>query len=120
MDDIEKSATPLALEAERLKLERESLAVEKERLAAARAYAEAEAKLARARRPVAFFFSAALVVVLAFVGGLIVGFSYSEHQRDLRLKETLSQLDQLGDDEGGTNVTVRAVGRAPLSVTVIQ
>lgn len=120
MNDTGNPVTPLELEAERLKLERESLAVEKERLAAARVYAEAEAKLARARRPVAFFFSAALVVVLAFVGGVIAGFSYSEHLRDVRLKETLSQLDQLGDEEGGTNVTVRASSRSPLSVTVIQ
>lgn len=120
MDDTGNPVIPLALEAERLKLERESLAVEKERLAAARIYADAEAKLARARHPVTFFFTTALVVVLAFVGGAIAGFSYSEHLRDVRLRETLSQLDQLGEDEGGTNVTVRSSSRTPLSVTVIQ
>ncbi len=120
MKDTGNPVSPLELEAERLKLEREALAVEKERIAAARAYAEAEAKLARAHRPVSFFLSVVLVVLFAFVGGVIAGFTYSEHQRDLRLRETLSQLDQLGNDEGGTNVTIRPAGRMPLSVTVIQ
>ena len=121
MNDTDVHTTQLELESERLKLEREALAVERERLAAARIYAEAEAKLARARRPVSLFVTAALLVVLAFVGGVIWGYSISERQRDQRLRETLSQLDTLGgDDEGGTNVTIRASGRTPLSVTVIQ
>ena len=121
VQDTDHTMTPLELEAERLKLERESLAVERERLAAAKVYAEAEAKLARARKPVSFFFASALVVVLAFVGGVISGFSFSEHQRDLRLRDTLSRLDSLGEEDGGaTNATFRASGRIPLSVTVIQ
>lgn len=122
MNETDTVLSPLELEAERLKLERESLAVERERLAAAKVYAEAEAKLARARRPVSFFFAFALVVVLAFVGGVIAGFSFSEHQRDQRLRDTLSRLDALGeeDTEASTNTTSRASGRIPLSVTVIQ
>ena len=112
--------TPLELEAERLKLEREAIAVEKERLAAARVYAEAEAKLIRARRPISLFAVSALLVVLAFVGGVIWGYSLSERQRDQRLRDTLSHLDALGEEEDGTNVTYRTGGRVPLSVTVIQ
>lgn len=118
--DTNANATPLELEAERLKLEREALEVERERLEAARVYAEAEAKLARARRPVLMYVTSALLVVLAFVGGVICGYSISERQRDQRLRDTLSQLDTLGGADDGTNVTIRAGGRAPLSVTVIQ
>ena len=120
MHDTDPQMTQLELEAERLKLEREAIA-EKERLAAARIYAEAEAKLSRARRPFSLFASAALLIVLAFTGGVIWGYSLSERQRDQRLRETLSRLDTLGgEDEGGTNITIRAGSRAPLSVTVIQ
>ena len=119
--DIQAPVTSLELEAERLKLEREAIAIERERLAAARVYAEAEAKLARARRPISLFVTSALLVVLAFVGGVIWGYSLSERQRDRRLRETLSQLDTLGGaDDDGTNVTIRTSGRVPLSVTVIQ
>ena len=114
------NSTPLELEAERLKLEREAIAVERERLEAARVYAEAEAKLARARRPVSLYATSALLVVLAFVGGVIWGYSISERQRDQRLRDTLSRLDTLGGFEDGTNTTVRTGGRTPLSVTVIQ
>ena len=121
MHDTDTKAMQLELEAERLKLERESIAVEKERLAAARIYAEAESKLARARRPFTLFATMALLIVLAFTGGVIWGYSISERQRDQRLRETLSQLDTLGaEDDNGTNVTIRTGGRAPLSVTVIQ
>ncbi len=118
--DTSANATPLELEAERLKLEREAIAVERERLEAARVYAEAEAKLARARRPISLYATSALLVVLAFVGGVIWGYSISEKQRDQRLRDTLSQLDTLGESDDGTNVTIHAGGRAPLSVTVIQ
>ena len=120
MKDTDKIMSPLELEAERLKLEREALELDKERLAAQRIYAEAEAKLARTRRPLSFFLAAFLVIVLAFIGGVIVGFSFSEHQRDVRLRDTLSRLDSLGEEEEGTNVTLRATSRVPLSVTVIQ
>ena len=121
MHDTDPQMTQLELEAERLKLEREAIAVEKERLAAARIYAEAEAKLSRARRPFSLFASAALLIVLAFTGGVIWGYSLSERQRDQRLRDTLSRLDTLGgDDDDGTNLTIRAGSRAPLSVTVIQ
>ena len=121
MHDTDTQMTQLELEAERLKLEREAIAVEKERLAAARVYAEAEAKLTRARRPFALLAVAALFVVLAFTGGVIWGYSLSERQRDQRLRETLSRLDTLGGEEdSGTNITLRASGRAPLSVTIIQ
>ena len=66
-------------------------------------------------------YAAALLIVLAFTGGVIWGYSLSERQRDQRLRETLSRLDTLGgEDEGGTNITIRAGSRAPLSVTVIQ
>lgn len=118
--DTHADATPLELEAERLKLEREAIAVERERLAAARVYAEAEAKLARARRPVSLYVTSVLLVALAFAGGVICGYAFSERQRDQRLRDTLSQLDSLGGGDEGTNTTFRAGGRAPLSVTVIQ
>ena len=121
MNDTDRQMTSLDLEAERLKLEREAIAVERERLAAARVYAEAEAKLARARRPISLFAASALLIVLAFVGGMIWGYPISERQRDKRLRETLSQLDSLGGDGAeGTNLTLRAGSRTPLSVTVIQ
>ena len=121
MVENEKPDALTALAEERLKLERESLAVERERLAAARVYAQAEAKLARARKPASFFFASALMVVLAFLGGVMAGFFLSEHQRDVRRRDTLSQLDPLGLERAGdTNGVLRATGRVPVSITVIQ
>ena len=120
LTDTHPGASPMELEAERLKLEREAIAVERERLEAARVYAEAEAKLARARRPVSLYATSVLFAALAFVGGVIWGYSISERQRDQRLRDTLSRLDTLGGMEDGTNAAVRVGGRTPLSVTVIQ
>lgn len=116
MHEDETEHAPLRLAEERLRLEREALAVERERLAAARAHAAAEARLARAPHPAFIGVSVALLALLCFAGGLLVGIAVMENrqqrQREARLARALSQLDGLAAAEAGgtTNAPARSVG----------
>ena len=78
-----------SLAEERLKLEREAFELERTRLEAARARAEAELKLARSGHPLLVFASVALLALVSFAGGILLGNSMSEsrhqQQRDARL-----------------------------------
>ena len=96
--DEESAFSALKLEEERLKLEREALAVERERLAAQRLHAEAERQMAEAKKhPAMAFAVVALLVVLSFAGGMMIGDARAEdriqRQRERRLKAALAQLD---------------------------
>lgn len=116
MSEDETPESTASLAEERLRLEREALAVERERLAAARAHAAAEARLTRAPHPVFVGVSVALLALLCFAGGLLVGIAVMENrqqrQREERLARALSQLDGLAAAEAGgtTNAPARSVG----------
>jgi hypothetical protein len=117
---------------ERLKLEREAFWLERERLEAARSRAEAELKIARAGHPLLVFSSIALLSLVAFAGGMLLGISMSENrhqmQREARLREALSQLSGYAETSSLTNlpsgpagVKTRFTGsRGDVSVVVIQ
>ena len=121
-----------SLAEERFKLEREAFELERARLEAARARAEAELKLARSGHPFLVFAAIALLALVAFAGGMLVGDSMSEsrhqRQRDARLREALSQLGGLAETSSSTNpvplapgVKTRVAGaRGDVSVVVIQ
>ena len=130
MHEDETEHAPLRLAEERLRLEREALAVERERLAAARAHAAAEARLTRAPHPAFIGVSVALLALLCFTGGLLVGIAVMENrqqrQREARLARALSQLDGFAAEAGGaTNAPARSAAGAAdahrnVSVVVIQ
>ena len=122
-----------SLAEERLKLEREAFELERTRLEAARARAEAELKLARSGHPLLVFASVALLALVSFAGGILLGNSMSEsrhqQQRDARLREALSQLSGFAETTSSyTNslplapgVKTRVTGaRGDVSVVVIQ
>lgn len=121
-----------ALSEERLKLEREAFELERSRLEAARARAEAELKIARSGHPLLVFSSIALLALVAFAGGMLLGISMNEsrhqQQRDARLREALSQLSGFAESSSSTNappvapgVKTRITGaRGDVSVVVIQ
>lgn len=121
-----------ALSEERLKLEREAFELERSRLEAARARAEAELKIARSGHPLLVFSSIALLALVAFAGGMLLGISMSEsrhqQQRDARLREALSQLSGFAESSSSTNAPSAALGvktritgaRGDVSVVVIQ
>ena len=122
----------VALAEERFKLEREAFELERTRLEAARARAEAELKLARSGHPLLVFASVALLALVSFAGGILLGNSMSEsrhqQQRDARLREALSQLSGFAETTSSTNslplapgVKTRVTGaRGDVSVVVIQ
>lgn len=135
MNEDETLESSASLAEERLRLEREALAVERERLAAARAHVAAEARLTRAPHPAFIGVSVALLALLCFAGGLLVGIAVMENrqqrQREERLARALSQLDSFAAEAGGTtNAPARPVdgggGSLPadahrnVSVVVIQ
>ena len=121
-----------SLAEERLKLEREAFELERTRLEAARARAEAELKLARSGHPLLVFTSVALLALVSFAGGMLLGNSMCEsrhqQQRDARLREALSQLSGFAETSSSTNspslapgVKTRVTGaRGDVSVVVIQ
>ena len=120
-----------SLAEERLRLEREAFELERARLESARARAEAELKLARSGHPLLVFASVALLALVSFAGGILLGNSMSEsrHQqlRDARLREALSQLSGFAGSSSTNSVPLapgvktRVAGsRGDVSVVVIQ
>lgn len=109
----DESVSVAALAEERLKLEREAFEIERERLQSARDRAEAELKVARSRHPLLVFVSVALLALVSFAGGILLGISVNEnrHQslRDARLKEALSQLSG-STESSSTNRVLFNVG----------
>ena len=107
MDMEEMETTQASLTEERLRLEREALAVERERLVAARAHAEAEARLVRPTPPLLVVTSVVLLALLCFAGGLLTGIIVTENrqqrQREERLARALSQIDTIAAESQGTN-----------------
>lgn len=119
---MEKETPSLsALAEERIQLEREALEVERGRLAAAKAAVEAEARLARVRRPGLLAVSVTLLTLLAFSGGVVLGFALCENRHDEDRERRLTRaLSQLGAYANGTNGVENADGRHSVSVVVIQ
>ena len=122
-----------SLAEERIKLEREAFELERARLESARARAEAELKLARSGHPLLVFASVALLALVSFVGGILLGTSMCENrhqqQREARLREALSQLSGFSSETSSSTNSLRVSpgvktrvsgARGDVSVVVIQ
>lgn len=125
----EDAVSIAALSAERIRLEREAFEIERSRLEAARSRAEAELRLVRKGHPMLIFATIAMLALLSFVGGVLLGISVNEgrHQRmrDARLREALSQISGISEATVTNAVVLPAAGNGAgssrdVSVVVIQ
>jgi hypothetical protein len=110
-----------SLAEERFRLEREAFELERTRLESARARAEAELRMVRSGHPLLVFSSIALLALVSFAGGMLLGNSMSEnrHQRlrEARLREALSQLSGFADSASPTNSMAVPIGGVKTRMT---